>query len=146
MYDFREYINGPFATWVIEDPQQPSGRLPEWTSLKFTADGKQLVITTVTGLIYIIDAFDGNLLQRLVGHPAPFRSSCGEDVCITPDAGFLVAGGTDSHLRVWDLSHKILDSQPFATLPTPHRKGINVVGFNPLNAMSITGGDELVSL
>lgn len=146
MYDFKEYTNGPFATWVIADPQYPTGQFPEWTSLKFTADGKQLVITTITDLIYILDSFNGNLLQRLVGHTAPDRLSCGEEVCITPDAGFLVAGGKDSYLRIWDLKHKgAVDNQPFATLPTPHKNGINIVGYNPLNAMSVSGGEELVS-
>lgn len=145
VYDLRDYTKGPFATWTIEDAQFTPGRLPEWTSLKFSPDGKQLIITTTADIIYILDAFEGKLLQRLVGHSGTDNvASCGEEVCVTPDARFVMAGGRDSHLRIWDLNQRdILDNQPFATLPTPHKTGIKIVGYNPSNAVAATGAGEL---
>jgi WD40 repeat protein len=145
VYDFREYTQGPFATWNVEDAQFSPGQLPEWTSLKFSSDGKRLIVTTLSDTIYVLDAFEGRLLQRLVGHAGPNALSCGEEVCITPDARFVIAGGRDNCVRYWDLNSKEnIDNQPFATLPTPHKNGIKLAGYNPLNAMSITGGEELV--
>ncbi|KAI8642314.1 hypothetical protein BD408DRAFT_416600 [Parasitella parasitica] len=146
VYDLRDYTKGPFATWAVEDAQYTPGRLPEWTSLKFTPDGKQLVVTTTADIIYILDAFDGKLLQRLVGHSGTDdTSSCGEEVCITPDAQFVMAGGRDSHLRIWDLNQQdaVMDNQPLATLPTPHKTAIKIVGYNPSNAMAVTGARGL---
>lgn len=146
VYDFRDYTKGPFATWKVEDAQFPAGRLPDWTSLKFSADGKSLIITTAADILYVLDAFDGKLLQRLVGHSGTNNAgSCGEEVCITPDARFVMAGGRDAHLRIWDLNQNngMLDNQPFATLPTPHKTGIKIVGYNPSSAVAVTGAEEL---
>lgn len=142
VYDFREYTQGPFAVWNVEDI---SGRLPEWTSLKFSSDGKRLIITTISDTIYVLDAYEGRLLQKLVGHAGPNTASCGEEVCITPDARYVMAGGRDNCLRFWDLlsSKETIDNQPFATLPSPHKAGIKIVGYNPLNAMAVTGSEEL---
>jgi WD40 repeat protein len=146
LYDFREYIQGPFATWDVEDAPYTPGRLPEWTSLKFSSDGKRLIVATNSDTIYVLDAYEGKLLQRLVGHAGPNTVSCGEEVCITPDARFVMAGGRDNCVRYWDLlnSKENIDNQPFATLPSPHKTGIKVVGYNPLNAMSVTAGEEVV--
>lgn len=148
VYDSREYTQGPFATWHVEDAQYTPGRLPEWTSLKFSSDGKRLIVTTMSATIYVLDAYEGRLLQRLVGHSGPIGASCGEEVCITPDARYVMAGGGDNCVRFWDLlsTPEIMDNQPFATLPSPHRNGVKVTGYNPLNAMAVTGGEEVVSI
>lgn len=148
VYDFREYIQGPFATWFVEDAQFTPGRLPDWTSLKFSSDGKRLIVTTMSDTIYVLDAYEGKLLQRLVGHAGPNSPSCGEEVCITPDARYVMAGGRDNCLRFWDLlqTPEIFDNQPFTTLPSPHKNGVKIAGYNPLNAMAVSGGDEVVSI
>ena len=143
VYDSREYLQGPFATWQVQDPQEPYGRLPEWTSLKFSSDGTKIIITTLSDKIYVLDAFNGALLQRLVGHAGPNSLSCGEEVCITPDARFVMAGGIDNCVRVWDLHNPSVDNLAFTTLVSPHKSGIKVCGFNPLNAMAVTGGEEV---
>lgn len=146
LFDSREYTKGPFSTWKVEDAQFTPGRLPEWTSFKVTPDGKLLVVTTMSDIIYVFDAFDGKMVQRLVGHAGPAKMSCGEEVCITPDAKYVMAGGRDSYLRIWDITQRnVMDSQPFVTLPTPHKNGVRVAGYNPVNALAVSGGEELVS-
>lgn len=146
LYDCRDYNGGPFYTWDVEDPQVYPGGLPAWTSIKFTSNGQYLLITTVADIIYVLDSFSGTITQRLVGHAGPNKASCGEEVCTTPDAKYVIAGGRDSYLRIWDLSQKeVMDNQPFVTLPTPHKNGVTVAGFNPVNAVGVTGGEELVS-
>lgn len=145
LYDCREYTNGPFSTWKVQDAQFSPGRLPEWTSLKFSSDGKHLIVTTMSDIIYVLDSFNGTLVQRLVGHAGPDKMSCGEEVAITPDSKFVMAGGRDSYLRFWDLTQKdMMDSQPFITLPTPHKHGVKVAGYNPHYAIGVTGGEEVV--
>ncbi|KAG0746712.1 hypothetical protein G6F57_007732 [Rhizopus arrhizus] len=146
MYDCREYARGPFATWKVEDSFYSRENLPEWSSLKFTPDGKCLIITTVGSIIYVLDSYTGNLLQRLVGHSGPDNAllSCGEEVSVSPDARFVMAGGKDSYLRFWDLYQRDeINCSPFITLSTPHKKGIHVASFAPSHAVIVTGGSEL---
>lgn len=147
MYDCREYARGPFATWKVEDSFYSRENLPEWSSLKFTPDGKCLIITTVGSIIYVLDSYTGKLLQRLVGHSGPDNAllSCGEEVSVSPDARFVMAGGKDSYLRFWDLYQRDeINCSPFITLSTPHKKGIHVASFAPSHAVIVTGGSELV--
>ncbi|KAG1439933.1 hypothetical protein G6F56_012108 [Rhizopus delemar] len=145
MYDYREYTRGPFATWKVEDPYYSPGRLPEWTSLKFTPDGKHIVVTTLSNIIYVLDSYTGALVQRLIGHAGPENAaSCGEEVSVSPDARFVMAGGRDCYLRFWDLYQRNeIDNSPFLTLNTPHKSGISIASFAPYHGVVITGSDEL---
>ncbi|KAI9281939.1 WD40-repeat-containing domain protein [Sporodiniella umbellata] len=145
MYDYREYARGPFATWQVEDPYYSPGRLPEWTSLKFTPHGKNIIVTTLSNIIYVLDSYTGALTQRLIGHAGPETGlSCGEEVSISPDGRFVMAGGRDSYLRFWDLHQRNeIDISPFITLNTPHKSGITIASFAPSHGVVITGSDEL---
>ena len=51
---------GPFSTF-----QLPKERDCEWTSLKFSADGKTILLTTNGNIIRLIDAFTGQLKHTL---------------------------------------------------------------------------------
>ncbi|KAI8885845.1 WD40 repeat-like protein [Backusella circina FSU 941] len=145
IYDSRHYEKGPFSTWQIEDPDFGPAGFPEWTSMKFTADGKHIVISTVSDRIYVLDAFDGALKYKLVGSAGMGQGSCGEEVSLSPDARYVVAGGRDSNLRVWDLQSQMEGAiiNPFVTLPTTHKNGIKVTGFNPSHFVLATGNESV---
>ena len=49
-------LQGPFATFQV-----PKERDCEWTGLKFSADGKTIMVTTNGNVIHLIDAFSGQL-------------------------------------------------------------------------------------
>ncbi|CAG8479655.1 4942_t:CDS:2 [Diversispora eburnea] len=56
--------------------------------LKFSNDGQKILINTSGDVHYIMDAFDGNLKQRLIGHMGLDNASSflgGEETCFTPD-------------------------------------------------------------
>jgi WD40 repeat protein len=148
IYDTRHYEKGPFSTCQIEDPDYGAGLFPDWTSMKFTADGKHIVVSTVSDRIYVLDAFDGAVKYRLVGSAGMEASSCGEEVSLSPDARYVVAGGKDSNLRIWDLQSQMDGAviSPFVTLPTNHKNGVKVTGFNPSLFVLATGNESLVNV
>lgn len=92
MYDVKTFDKGPFATWNLADSQSPHG-FSSWTSLKFTNDGKHILVTTSGNTHYLVDAFEGNIKQRFEGHiglQIPDNGGC--DTGLTPDGRFVFAG------------------------------------------------------
>jgi COMPASS component SWD2 len=51
---------GPFSTFKL-----PKEKDCEWTNLKFSADGKTIMLTTNGNIIRLIDAFTGQLKHTL---------------------------------------------------------------------------------
>ena len=52
------FFQGPFSTFHIQnDPNI------EWTSVKFSSDGKMILLATNGGVIHLIDAFQGTQLH-----------------------------------------------------------------------------------
>ncbi|KAI8097277.1 WD40-repeat-containing domain protein [Halteromyces radiatus] len=165
LYDIRKFHIGPFATWTVTDPLYPQGT-PEWTSIKFTNDGQHILLTTTGNVHYVLDAYNGHVERRLIGSTAlpqveetEGKYRCGEEVGLSPDAKFVLAGGQDGVVRVWDLSDNnqnvgtnglttILDTPVATELYPPHGHAtgsIDVLGFNPSLMMMASGGNELVS-
>lgn len=62
LFDLRAFDNGPFATFDLNQKREY-----EWTGLKFSKNGKYILITTAGKIIRMIDAFDGTPLQTFTG-------------------------------------------------------------------------------
>ncbi|XP_073208574.1 WD repeat-containing protein 82 isoform X2 [Lepidochelys kempii] len=58
LYDLRSFDKGPFATFKMQ-----YDRTCEWTGLKFSNDGKLILISTNGGFLRLIDAFKGAVLH-----------------------------------------------------------------------------------
>ncbi|KAI8391796.1 WD40-repeat-containing domain protein [Radiomyces spectabilis] len=142
MYDLRAYETGPFATWVLRDPYTQQG-MNEWTKFKFTRDGKQIMISTAGNCHYMVDSFEGNLQQRLVGHSPTLPGNVGEAVGLSPDAKYAFSGGSDGTMAIWDIQNPNMENKPLTKLQTPHQQGISVFGFNPSLLMMVTGNEDL---
>ncbi|SAL96096.1 hypothetical protein [Absidia glauca] len=161
LYDIRSYDTGPFATWTIRDPDSPKDN-SYWTSLKFTNDGQHILITTSGNIHYLIHAFEGRIVKRLVGSTGSTSSDqqnggtshrCGEEVGLSPDAKYAFAGGRDGVVRVWDLLDKNDPNDPPPMMNAPvmtelHSREsspspIRVLGFNPAYMMMVSGGNQL---
>jgi COMPASS component SWD2 len=112
IYDVKTFDKGPFATWTLSDHQSPQG-FPTWTSLKFTNDGKNILITTVGNTHYLVDAFEGHLKQRFEGHiglQSPDNGGC--DAGLSPDGRFVFAG-TVINMLGYGIRVLITDVLPF---------------------------------
>jgi WD40 repeat protein len=99
LFDSRAHDSGPFLTFDINltrpSPSSASSSFFSWSSLKFSPDGKDLLVTTTesdsaasqdpekqfTNRIMLIDSYDGVEKQSYVGHeqsvanPAPSAPS-----------------------------------------------------------------------
>lgn len=54
-------LKGPFATFRVRQ-EHPNC---EWTGVKFSSDGKKILISTTIGQLKLIDAFQGHEISTL---------------------------------------------------------------------------------
>lgn len=98
-FDVRHTEKGPFST--IRIPNRTPDFL-SWHSLKFSPDGKQMLITTNCEELYVLDAFSGELKNKLAFGPPvtkPNESPC--EASYTPDSQFILSGAEDGSINVW---------------------------------------------
>lgn len=70
LYDLRSFDKGPFVTFLLNQEKEC-----DWTGLKFSKDGKTILISTNGSMIRLIDAFHGTPLQTFTGESSFFFSS-----------------------------------------------------------------------
>lgn len=63
LYDLRSYDKGPFNTFNLVGETTT-----EWTGMKFSPDGKSILIMTNGNIMRLIDAFTGSITHTLSGH------------------------------------------------------------------------------
>jgi len=125
-FDLRLYDKGPFNTIRIPPPVAPL----QWETLKFSPDGKQILITTNFEEMYVLDAFSGQPLHKLAIGPkpsAPLDHPC--EASYSPDSQYILTGSMDGHLHIFSSSKgtKVTVLKPERTKPEP----VQCVSFNP---------------
>ncbi|ORX55158.1 WD repeat protein 82, partial [Hesseltinella vesiculosa] len=135
VYDIRQYSAGPFSTWSTPEPSMP------WTSVKFTNDGKHLLLTSAIGRHWLLDAYNGTPKKRLQS-VEPRGPTTGEEVTLTPDGKFALEGGPDGLIRVWDLEDTNSEIPILSQSSLHAASGVHVLGFNPVYMMMVSGGTE----
>ncbi|WAR26516.1 WDR82-like protein [Mya arenaria] len=104
----------------------------DWTGMKFSPDGKFIVVSTNGQVIRLIDAFQGTPLQTFVGHTN--TKGIPLEVSFSPDSLFVFSGSTDGRVHCWstDTGAKV------ATMSCDHPGAVQCVGFNPKFMMLAT--------
>ncbi|KAK7102482.1 WD repeat-containing protein 82-like [Littorina saxatilis] len=127
LYDLRSFDKGPFATFKL-----PQDKECDWTGLKFSPDGKLILISTNGSVIRLIDAFHGTPLQTFVG----FQNNRGIplEACFTPDSQFVFCGSTDGKVHCWSTE----TGAKIAILSSDHPGPIQNLQFNPKYMMMAT--------
>ncbi len=98
MFDARGYEQGPFDTIAFA----PGPAAPHASSLRFSLDGKQLLLN-VGGFIHVLDAYNGQRLHCFAP-PLPPQQQHVPPPCepaFTPDARCVLCGGADGNIHVW---------------------------------------------
>eukprot|EP00794_Sanderia_malayensis_P006835 gene6835-7603_t len=121
LYDLRSFDKGPFATFhlTVREPDT------DLTDIKFSLDGKSILVNTTKGLIHLLDAFQGHQLQTFVGHK--YDKDTRLEASYSPDSQYVLAGSNDGKIHVWatDSGKKI------TILDGNHTGAVQNVRFNP---------------
>ncbi|GMT25210.1 hypothetical protein PFISCL1PPCAC_16507, partial [Pristionchus fissidentatus] len=120
LYDLRSYDKGPFTTFSME--QEPHC---EWTSMKFSPNGKQILMCTNGEVMRLVDAFSGNIVQTLEGHKNAKHNAL--EASFSPDSNFVFCGSSDLRLYAWSTE----TGNVVAQLNTQHTAFFQQVAFNP---------------
>eukprot|EP00003_Mantamonas_plastica_P022337 TRINITY_DN3773_c0_g1_i4.p1 TRINITY_DN3773_c0_g1~~TRINITY_DN3773_c0_g1_i4.p1 ORF type:complete len:146 (-),score=39.42 TRINITY_DN3773_c0_g1_i4:36-473(-) len=92
LFDLRTFEKGPFDDFYIE------GVNASWSGAKFSNSGLQILLSTHSDDIIVLDAYDGILKHRL-SRPNGFGQAL--EASYTPDDKFILGGGDDGAVYVW---------------------------------------------
>jgi WD40 repeat protein/DNA-binding SARP family transcriptional activator len=114
-----QWVNRSQATWV-------------WVRrVAWSPDGTRIVGAGDDGHLYLWDASDGRLLQRLAGHHGTIMS-----VAWSPDSSRLASAGS-GEVRVWEMQ-----SEQVVQALAPHPGVAATVVWEPNGEQLITGGSD----
>jgi len=159
MYDAREFDKGPFATFtppippldpsfttspVEKNPSltassaaEKSSSVPlEWHTMRFSPDGKHLLLSTNQPRIALLDAFDGALKQMLSGHVNDNGSYL--EASFSPDAQFVLSGSEDGGIYLWESA-----TGKRMCVWTGHNAAVGCVQWNPTRMMVASACTQL---
>ncbi|XP_010773574.1 WD repeat-containing protein 82-like isoform X3 [Notothenia coriiceps] len=120
LYDLRAFDKGPFASFETK-----FNRACDLTGVKFSNDGKQILISTNGGIIRVLNAFNGSVLHTFSGYNNSKGTSL--EACFTPDSQFVMIGSEDGRVHVWSTE----SGMKVAVLDGKHSGPINTLQFNP---------------
>lgn len=123
----------------VEDGQRP---FVSWTGMKFSPDGRDLLVSTSEGVIYLINSFEGALRQVLQGaKPYPKKAATATDfeAAFSPDGKYVLSGSADKKVCVWrrDTGKLLCGLEGHSGVPS-------VLKFNPVKQMFASGCENLV--
>jgi len=159
LYDLRNYDKQPFTTFTLTDDSFLSSfsyppRMPPWSKLEFSNDGKHMLLGTRGHAHYIVDSFAENTskflyrVHRPRGPTNPTVPETGGDVCFTPDGRYIVGGHGDRGVSVWDTAVPADEKKtlkPVVDLAENGRSMAACVAFNPKTNLFASANKEVVS-
>ncbi|XP_065879663.1 protein ANTHESIS POMOTING FACTOR 1 isoform X2 [Euphorbia lathyris] len=101
LFDSRSYDKGPFDTFLV------GGDTAEVCDIKFSNDGKSMLLTTTSNNIYVLDAYGGEKRCGFSLEPSPNATI---EATLTPDGQYVVSGSGDGTLHAWDINtrHEVM--------------------------------------
>lgn len=170
LYDLRAFDKEPFSSFTIEDDSflkkfSYPPRMPEWSGIEFSNDGKYILLGTRGEAHYSINSFSGEITHRFTGlTPNTFEGRMSGDVTFSPDARHVIAGirsrvyllrlltqkqgSGDRQLLVYDINHQDREKNrsPAHVLSCPSSNPPHNVKFNPRYAQIATASKQLVRI
>ncbi|KAB5556795.1 hypothetical protein DKX38_007704 [Salix brachista] len=130
MFDSRKYEKGPFEIFSV------GGDVSDANVVKFSNDGRLMLLTTMDGYIHVLDSFRGTLLSTYNVKPVSINSTL--EASFSPEGKFVVSGSGDGRVHAWSVrSGKEVAS--WVTYETePH-----VIKWAPGSLVFATGSSEL---
>ena len=96
LFDVRAYDKGPFLTFTPE-----LGGPKSFSGIKFSHDGKKMLLSTTQGVHALLDAFLGTLDTTLQG--CTNEQGLALEASFSPDSMYVLAGGDDGGIWRWEI-------------------------------------------
>jgi COMPASS component SWD2 len=129
LYDLRSYDKGPFSSFTLNHATV------EFTGMKFSPDGKYILLSTTGESIFLMDSFNGELKQTYTGFVN--ASALSLEASFTPDGQFVLAGSEDGTVHIWETFGKQV------AVWKGHTGPVQCVQFNPKTMMAATADTNL---
>ncbi|KAL6140281.1 hypothetical protein ACLB2K_058581 [Fragaria x ananassa] len=97
LFDSRSYDKGPFDTFLV------GGDTAEVCDIKFSSDGKSMLLTTTNNNIYVLDAYAGDKRCGYSMEPSPNTNI---EATFTPDGQYVLSGSEDGNLHAWSIDRR----------------------------------------
>ncbi|KAJ7970792.1 WD repeat-containing protein 82 [Quillaja saponaria] len=94
LFDSRSYDKGPFDTFLV------GGDTAEVSDIKFSNDGKSMLLTTTNNNIYVLDAYGG---EKRCGFSLEPSSNTNIEATFTPDGKYVLSGSGAGTLHAWSI-------------------------------------------
>ncbi|XP_074310810.1 protein ANTHESIS POMOTING FACTOR 1 [Silene latifolia] len=94
LFDSRSYDKGPFDTFLV------GGDTAEVCDIKFSNDGKSMLLTTTNNHVYVLDAYAG---EKRCGFSLESSQNTNIEATFTPDGQYVVSGSGDGSMHAWNI-------------------------------------------
>lgn len=129
MFDARNYDKGPFNIYSV------GGDVSDANVIKFSSDGRRMLLTTTNGHIHVLDSFRGTKISTFTVKPVSNNATL--EASFSPDGMFIVSGSGDGSVYGWNVTRgKVACWASTDTAPP-------LVKWSPANLMFTTGSSEL---
>eukprot|EP01012_Entosiphon_sulcatum_P025311 TRINITY_DN30623_c0_g1_i1.p1 TRINITY_DN30623_c0_g1~~TRINITY_DN30623_c0_g1_i1.p1 ORF type:complete len:335 (-),score=40.99 TRINITY_DN30623_c0_g1_i1:28-969(-) len=127
LFDCRSIHRGPFATFWGHPP-----RGSDCTHLKFSPDGRSLLLAAQDEYLLLLDAFNGHQKGIISG----FENNQGYNLepSFTADGRHIGCGSEDGSVHIW----RVEDQQKVTSWRSQHCGAVGSVLFNPVYLMAAT--------
>ncbi|KAI8533646.1 hypothetical protein RHMOL_Rhmol10G0025700 [Rhododendron molle] len=125
LFDSRSYDKGPFDTFLV------GGDMAEVCDIKFSNDGKSMLLTTTSNNIYVLDAYGGEKRCGFSLDPSPNTTI---EATFTPDGQYVLsANAIVGRINIfcydkliWDpRNYKLQDQEMGAYMPGASANGLS---------------------
>ncbi|EDQ89552.1 uncharacterized protein MONBRDRAFT_8091 [Monosiga brevicollis MX1] len=127
LYDARKFHQGPFVVFQETLRDMSSS----WTDISASPDGSRLLVSTLQGVNYVVDAYSGDVRSQL-GKKQGSTGGSGEpmEASWSPDGRYAAVGSKEGKVIMWDAEN----SNRVAML-AGHHNPVSSVKFNPKYAL-----------
>ncbi|KZV45666.1 potassium transporter 8-like [Dorcoceras hygrometricum] len=94
LFDSRSYDKGPFDTFLV------GGDTAEVCDIKFSNDGKSMLLTTTNNHVYLLDAYHG---EKKCGFSMDSSGNVTIEATFTPDGQYVLSGSGDGKIHAWNI-------------------------------------------
>lgn len=123
LYDQRSYDKGPFTTFPVAAADKPARA--EWTGMRFSPDGKYILLTMDQARILLMDSYEGRIVQSYTSFTNSKQTAL--EATFSPDGQFVLSGSEDGSIHVWETV-----SGRSVSVMRGHPAPVRCLAFNPV--------------